>query len=229
MIGITFALPAESSGLRKQLRERRKDHGLVFGKIGGNTVAICHTGVGAKNCNQCMEALLHKARPKLVISSGFAGAISSDLKVSDLILAENFSDLVLLGRAKEILSDRKTRAVKLFTSAAIVDSMTERNEIARASGATAVDMETGSISQICKVHGVPLLSLRAISDTPNDPLPAPPDVLFDLERQRTSYRQLFGYLLRHPGSISGLLRFSRRINQVRTRLTDALIELIEQL
>ncbi len=229
MIGITFALPTESVGLRNQLDHQRKDHGLVFGKIGGHAIAICHTGVGAKNCNQRMEALLHKARPRLVISSGFAGAVSSDLKVSDLILAKNFSDPILLGRAEGILSDQKPRAVKLFTAAAIVDSISSRDEIARASGAAAVDMETGSISEICKVHGVPLLSLRAISDTPNNPLPAPPDVLFDLEQQRTNYGRLFAYLLRDPGSISGLLQFSRRIKQVRKTLTHALTDLITKL
>lgn len=226
MIGITFALPTESSGLRKRLREKRNNHDLISGKIGDHSVAICHTGVGAKNCNQRLEQLLHTARPRLVISTGFAGAVVNELKVGDLILAENFSDPGLFGQAQEILSDSKPRSIKLFTSSSIVDSTVERNEIARASGAAAVDMETGSISEICKAHGVPLLSLRVISDTPSEPLPAPAEILFDIDRQRTDLRKLFGHFIVQPSALIRFIGFIQRIQEVRGKLTDALVTLI---
>ena len=229
MIAITFALPTESSDLRRQLRETREDGYFVFGKIDDRSVTILHTGVGAKNCGERVEALLHKTRPRLVISSGFAGAVTDDLSVGDLILAENFSDQEVLARVERILSARKPGKARLFTSASIVDSVAQRDEIARASGAAAVDMETGSIFAVCNAHGVPLLSVRAISDTPNQPFPAPPDVLFDMERQRTNYARLFGYLLRHPSSISRLLGFGREINRTRAKLTGAIVALVEAL
>jgi hypothetical protein len=90
-------------------------------------------------------------------------------------------------------------------------------------------METGAIVETCKAHGMPLLSLRAVTDTPNDPFPAPPDILFDIERQRTNFVGLLAHLSKHPGSIPKLMRFSKRIAQVRATLTDALITLIKQL
>ena len=46
MIGITFALPNESSDLRRQLRDIQRDDNLVFGRIDNQPVAILHTGVG---------------------------------------------------------------------------------------------------------------------------------------------------------------------------------------
>lgn len=229
LIAITFALPTESSALRDQLAETHKANDFTSGKIADRPVAVCHTGVGAAHCNRCIEALLHKARPRLVISSGLAGAVDDRLAVGDLILAENFSDSNLLSRARKILGDRTPRVSKLFTSASIVDSISERNEIARASGAAAVDMETGSISEICKAHGIPLLSLRAISDSPSEAFPAPPQVLFDIERQRTSYSRLLTYLLKHPAVIAKLTRFSKRIAQVRAKLAEALVMLIREL
>jgi nucleoside phosphorylase len=251
MIAITFALPTESADLRRQLRDVREESDLILGKIdppsprllrAGNhqrvgtreelrshDIAIVHTGVGAKNCNERVEALLHKARPRLVVSSGFAGAVAERLEVGDLIVAENFSEPQLLASAGKILHHRKPRVVKLFTSTSIVDSIAERNEIARKSGAAAVDMETGAIVGVCSAHGVPLLSLRAISDTPSEPLPAPPDVLFDLERQRTNYGWLFSYILREPASALRLLRFGQTIAGVRAALTDALVALIREL
>jgi adenosylhomocysteine nucleosidase len=238
MIGITFALPAESSGLRRRLAKVRRENDLLFGKIdppsprlrraGNHDVVIVHTGVGARHCNERMEALLHKARPRLIISSGFAGAVVDDLQVGDLILAENFSDRELLTRAISILRERKPRVAKLFTSTSIIDSVAERNEIARASGAAAVDMETGAIAEICRAHGVPLLSLRAISDSPAEPFPAPPSVLFDIEYQRTKVGRLLAYILRDPGSGWRLVRFGKQIARVRANLTEALVTLIRE-
>jgi adenosylhomocysteine nucleosidase len=229
MIAITFALPTESSDLRRQLRETRDDGYFVFGKIDDRSVAVLHTGVGAKNCSERVEALLHQTRPRLVISSGFAGAVTDDFHVGDLVLAENFSDRELLASVERILSERKPGKAKLFTSASIVDSVDQRDEIARASGAAAVDMETGSIFAVCNAHGVPLLSMRAISDTPKQPFPVPPDVLFDIERQRTNYGRVIGYLLKHPSSISRLLGFGREINRVRQKLTGAIVAVAKEL
>ena len=229
MIGITFALRSESSGLIRQLRQAENVDGLLWGKIGDRDVAIAHTGVGSTNCNERVEILLHKARPEFVITSGFAGALGEQLRIGDLILAENFSDPTLLGLAREVLRDSKASVEKLFTSTSVIDSIAERNEIGRSSGAAAIDMETGAIVAICKAHGMPLLSLRAITDTPNQPFPAPPDILFDIERQQTNYGRLLSYLLRHPGAIPKLMRFSKQITQVRATLTDALVALVRSL
>ena len=240
-IGITFALPSESSDLVRRLRAIERSDNSLSGKIENpekigarevfrsRDVTILHTGVGAKNCNERLEILLHKMRPRLVISSGFAGAVSEQLRVGDLVLAQNFSDSQLLASAERILRDRQPRLVKLFTSTSIIDSVSERNEIARASGAAAVDMETGAIVAVCNAHSIPVLSLRGISDTASQPFPMPPSVLFDIKRQQTSYVRLFAYLLRDPASISGLIRFARRIAQVRAALTEAIVDLVHHI
>ena len=229
MIGITFALPSESSALVRRLQAVQRHDNLLSGRIDNRDVTIVHTGVGAKACYARLEILLHKTRPSVVISSGFAGAVSEQLQVGDLILSENFSDPGLLASAERILRDRQPRVVKLFTSTSIIDSVAERNEIARAADAAAVDMETGAIAGVCKIHGVPLLSLRIISDTASQPFPAPPSVLFDIERQQTNFGRLLAYLLRDPGSIWRLFRFGRQIASARTSLTDAIVDLIHGL
>jgi adenosylhomocysteine nucleosidase len=229
MIGITFALPSESSGLVRRLQDVRRHDNLISGKIDNQEVTILHTGVGAKHCSARLEILLNKTRPSLVISSGFAGGVSEELRAGDLILARNFSDPGLLANAERLLREREPRLVKLFTSTSIIDSVAERNEIAQAAGAAAVDMETGAIADVCKVHGVPLLSLRIISDTAIQPFPAPPSVLFDIERQRTNFGGLLAYLLRDPGSILQLFRFGRQIAQVRASLTEAIVALVKEL
>jgi hypothetical protein len=90
-------------------------------------------------------------------------------------------------------------------------------------------METESIAEACARREIPLLSLRAISDTAALPFPAPADILFDLEEQRTRSGRLTRYLLTHPLAIVRLMRFARRIAAARAELAIALKQLVETL
>ena len=113
-----------------------------------------------------------------------------------------------------------------MTADRVIDSAAERARLAQEHGAAAIDMETEWIAQACAAREIPMLSLRAISDTIAAPFPAPPEVLFDLERQRTNPWRLTGHLLTHPSAIVGLARFARQVALARTRLATALDELI---
>jgi hypothetical protein len=73
---------------------------------------------------------------------------------------------------------------------------------------------------------VPMLSLRVISDSLAAPFPAPPDVLFDHESQKTNYPTLIRYLLRHPSTIPRLAAFAAQISRARKALTEALLDAV---
>jgi len=233
MIAISFALPAESSGLVGLLREKKRassDGGkIVYGKIDNHSVAILHTGVGRKSCEPKIDNFLRLEQPRCLISSGFAGAGREDFQVGDLIVAENFSDRELVSKAQRILVGGNVRIAKLFTAATIVDSIAARKEIARKSGADAIDMETELIAQACSARGIPILSLRVISDSLREPFPAPPSILFDIERQRTNAAKLSRYLIKHPSALFGLFRFARQLMRARRILTDAIRTLVSKL
>jgi adenosylhomocysteine nucleosidase len=233
MIAITFALPAESSGLVALLREKKRASSsgrkIVYGKIENQSIAILHTGVGRKSCQLKIDNFLRTEQPRRLISSGFAGATREDFQVGDLIVAENFSDRELVSEAQQILTDDNVRSAKLFTSATILDSIDARNEIARTNGADAIDMETEVIAQACFVRGIPMLSLRVISDSLREPFPVPPSILFDIERQRTNVAKLSLYLIKHPGALFDLFRFARQVTRARRILTDAIRTLVSKL
>ena len=67
-----------------------------------------------------------------------------------------------------------------------------------------------------------MLALRAITDTPAFPFPAPPDVLFDVEKQRTVAPRLAFYLVTHPLAIMRLVSFARRVSAARAALAATL-------
>ena len=232
MIAVTFALPAESSEFLRRLRDRtdaeRNGVRIVRGKMNDRTIEVLHTGVGEKICRQRIGKFLQDQQFDLLISTGFAGALNDQLKVGDLLLAKNFSTIELNNRGKS-LSSLPIHAADLLTVSALIDSSEKRLEIAQTSGAAAVDMETEFIAGACADHGIPLLSLRVISDTLDEPFPAPTKLLFDIEQQRTRFLTFATFFLGHPNRVSRLVQFARRIARARKILTGALVAVISEL
>lgn len=230
MIAITFALPAESSDFVCRLEHLRRNsrEGVenFRGQLNGTSVAVIHTGVGRKTCRERLEVLLRRENFHCLISAGFAGAVEKDLRVGHLLVSENFSNQELLSSTKLTLPEGTTFLGKLLTVPRMVESVADRESLNRKHGAAAVDMETEVIAELCAAHNLPMLSIRAISDTASEPFPAPANVLFDLARQRTDFVRLGGYLLTHPGAFGRLNAFRKRVTVARKALADALEEIV---
>ena len=242
MIAVTFALAAESREFLRLLtnksRTDRNAVGVIRGEIHNRTIEVLHTGVGQKICRQRLGKYLsatgqigHGERDQqldCLISAGFAGALADNLQIGDLLMAENFST-VELSETRTSLSHFPINIANLLTVPALIESPGERNNLTLTSGAAAVDMETEFIARACAGRGVPLLSLRVISDTPHQFFPAPMDVLFDIERQQTRMLKLATHLLAHPTRVPHLVQFARRIARARKVLADALVEAVRNL
>jgi adenosylhomocysteine nucleosidase len=232
MIAVTFALPAESSAFRRRLPKRSKSerNGLkvIRGQIDSRTIEVLHTGVGEEVCRQRMASFLRDREFNYLISAGFAGALNDQLHVGNLLLVKNFST-VELTEARSAFSSFPIRDGHLLTVPSIIDSIEERQKIAQTTGAAVIDMETEFIARACAEHGIPLLSLRVVSDTPSEPFPAPAKILFDVERQRTNPIKLSLHLLRHPPAIPQLILFARRIARARETLANAIVAVVGSL
>jgi nucleoside phosphorylase len=227
-IAITFALRPESSDFLRLLgnksRANRNGIGTIRGTIENRAVEVLHTGVGAKICRERIGKFLQTQQFAFLISAGFAGALNDQLQVGDLLVARNFSTFDL---RRSFFSSSAFRIANLLTLPTLIDSREERNHVARTTGAAAVDMETEFIARACAIHGIPLLALRVITDTPTQPFPAPSSVLFDIQQQRTHIAVLARFFLAHPNRVPGLVQFARRIARARKNLADALVEVVQ--
>jgi adenosylhomocysteine nucleosidase len=230
IIAIAFALPAESSNFVRLLTKLAVFAGEgvegIRGQIHGRSVAVFHTGVGEKSCRAHIENFLRQQQCKYLISAGFAGALDEKLQIGNLLLSENFSSPELMASPHLDCAADGLFVGKLATVRGVIDSQSERDRLAAESGGAAVDMETEFIAAACAAHRVPMLSLRAISDTPSEPFPAPPNVLFDLEKQKTDFGRLALYLVTHPGALMRLRTFRRQIALARQSLTTALEKIL---
>jgi nucleoside phosphorylase len=242
MVAITFALPAESAEFLRCLRDKsRADRNgirIIRGKVDDRTIEVFHTGVGENVCRQRMAKFLpaigpirrgeHEQHFDYLISAGFAGALNDRLQVGDLLLARNFSTL-WSGEKRSSLSSLPIHIADLLTVPALINSGEDRNKLALTSGAMAVDMETEFIARACAAQGIPLLSLRVISDTPKELFPAPSHVLFDIERQQTQMLKLAMYLFAHPHRVPRLVQFARRIARAKKILANAVVDVLRTL
>ena len=232
MIAVTFALLQESSEFLRRLRNKscadRNGNQIIRGNIDDREIEVFHTGVGEKVCRERLGKFLQGQELELLISSGFAGALDDQLEPGDLLLAENFST-VDARKNRPSFSELQIRTGNLVTVPALIHSSEERSKLARTSDAAAVDMETEFIARACAEHGIPLLSLRVITDTPRQVFPAPPNVLFDMARQRTDLVKLAKFFVTHPTRVPSLVQFARRIARARKILADALVGILREL
>lgn len=223
MIAVTFALPEESRDFRRAINAVRGEGGAWDAAIAGQRVRVVHCGVGPEAAARAVAKLLTAHRPRMVIATGFAGALDPTLTLGALVLGANVSAPALLERAQQ-----SAVRVGVLTSVALpVDSPAAKRALAAVTGATAVDMETAAISAACVRAGVPLLAVRAISDLASDPLPVPFAEWFDLARQRPRPVALVWYLARHPRQFAPFVRFVRGLRVARHALAGFLLQFLE--
>ena len=206
MIAITFAVPHESADLRKAMR--------------GDEVVIAHTGIGTVAAEKCVSSLIATHRPRWLLSAGYAGALDPAIAHGELFAATNFTSPELLDRST-------ARRGILTTQQSAAETPTQKAALARETGAQAVDMETSAIAAVCAAHGVPLLSLRAISDTASAHIPVPLHVSYDLKKQRPRIFALLAFLAGNPSRILPFARFVRGLTPARAALTTEIIALLQ--
>jgi hypothetical protein len=68
-----------------------------------------------------------------------------------------------------------------------------------------------------------------ITDTPQELFPAPPNILFDIQRQRTNPVKFATFFLAHPHRVPRLVQFAKRISQARKTLANAIVTVMRNL
>ncbi len=192
-IGLLAAMPEEIGPLLKLVgpyaHERRGKLNLYRFTIGNQAVCLIESGMGPLNAATATHALLDAANPCLIVSFGFAGAVTAGPLVGDIVLANRllfhherlFSEQ--LGLATE-LADQATIAIdqllrhvncQLYHGAFITAAqILGKKELAKQLPAglinPVVEMETTAVARVAARAKVPLLAIRAISDAADEEL-----------------------------------------------------------
>lgn len=229
MIVLSFSLPEESKGLVRHIAGAKRSGPqalpIIAGTLAGRQVVVVHVGMGMDSATERVGNFLTDWNPSRWIAAGFGGALSSELKIGEIVAAVNFSDPGLLGALAGVTSVNglPARTGSLITVKEVIETAQAKRDLARHTGAIVVDMETAAIHRLCMARGIPLLALRAISDTACQELPVPAAVWFDARRQRPRPFALVLHLATHPGRIAPFARFVGGVKFAGASLTSFLL------
>ncbi len=233
MIAVTFALPQESRNFIRALEQKRRcgPGPNWMGNLGGTAVLVSHTGVGAGRAAVSIDALLETNRPQLLINAGFAGALDPSLAVGDLIIGTSESGLVdkcraAFPRAFKGAEHPRIHFGLLTTQPNVVESIDAKADLAKATGALGVDMESAIAQAACAHARVPFLAVRVVSDRADQAMPVPMEQWFDMDRQRPRPFALAGFLMRNPGRIAPFAKFVSGLEPCRRNLSAFLVALV---
>ena len=241
---VTFAVEAEFAPWRKL----RKFNPMRLGTrsaseytqlwetlIGDTCVSVYLTGIGRALPREVVEMreAFFTSKLDLAISSGLAGALKEGLKPGDLIVphkvrtlrndANAHSDSVLRERA---IQQGALPIETLITAIRIVPTAEEKARLSFFG--EAVDMESAIVMSHFVAATVPVITIRAISDSADEDLP------IDFDRCLTPQgtikpMSLVNAIVRRPGKSPNLVRFGRQSNQAAQKLASFLDNFIAAL
>jgi adenosylhomocysteine nucleosidase len=119
------------------------------------------------------------------------------------------------------------KRAKIFCADRVAVTVADKQQLRAATGADAVEMESGAIQAVCRELGVACATVRVISDGAGEDLPLDfnrlyrPDLSLD-------YGRLAWVLLRSPGKIGPLLRLQKRCQFAAEQLAGVLVKIIEK-
>lgn len=229
---VTFAVEAEFAPWRR-LRELQQikigEISVYQAQIGRADVDFVITGMGMQNARRVAEVLL--SRPyEFCITAGFAGALSEQHLLGDILVAEAIQEL---GNPRTLVCNQNLAYAARDNGAKLVKMFLTCNEVAStavekrrlASLADAVEMESFAILAAAQQYHTPTVAIRVISDSSRQDMPAGIGRMVDAEGQ-VSIGSVVRYIARHPLQLPALIRLgrdSKRAAESLARFLDAFI------
>lgn len=181
---------------------------------------ILVTGMGRENAERAVHAVLKREPPQLVLTCGFAGGLNPYLKSGTVVFsADDDAGLTPL------LLDAGACPVKFHCADRVAVTVGEKQQLWTQTGADAVEMESGIIRAICRAHGIPSATVRAISDSASENLPLDFNAMMTSDA-RISYLKVIRSLIAAPGRIAGLIRLQGQCQLAAKNLAAVLLRVI---
>lgn len=166
---------------------------FVEGKLNGHQLVLMESGIGKVNAAIGAVELIKRYHPDMLINTGVAGGIDSNIGVMDVVAGQRvaYHDVDCgpeseLGQVQGLPLYYEGNASLYETALSIIPPegtklhgglicsgdqfITDRQQLQkikeRYPDGLAVDMESGALAQVCYIYKVPFLSFRIISDTP---------------------------------------------------------------
>lgn len=220
-IAIIAALEREVRPLVQRWPRRQLVSGeRTFPAFSKQEVLVVCSGIGGGLARQAAVAVFAAERPRMVISAGLAGALSSHWKVGQIVYPATVVDLGTGARYAGGGSDG------VLVSASSVLDRDAKRRIAGAYGAETADMEAAAVALVAGQHGCPFVAVKAVSDDSEFAMPSFEGFIDSAGRIRTA--SFVAACAIRPSSWPMLVRLARNSAHASRELCRALSHLIEQ-
>lgn len=238
---ILAAIPQEHGFFRRMTgpwrRICRKPFTLREMQRDDRTVSLVESGMGAPAARRALDWGLTRTAPDLLMSVGFGGSITGEFEVGDVALGDRFDaepalDAAAPGRAlaltigeqwRKFAGSKGIRPARFLTVAGPRPKLELRSLYGDVP--SLIDMETLFAARAAHERGIPFLSLRAVSDGPED------EIGFDLaditdSDGRISLGGVLRLIASNPRVIGAFYRSWRRSLKAGRRLGECLAEVV---
>lgn len=196
MIGIIGAMEEEVEILKSSIENRETiqiAHVIFYkGNIEDKQVVLAQSGIGKVNASITATLLINEFKPDLIINTGSAGSVDSELNIGDIIISNKVyyhdvnatafgyklgqvpsmpefyeTDNELIDLAKSSIEQLDLNGIvgEVATGDSFIGSIDQRKVIkSNFPTASVVEMEAGAIAQTCYQYNVPIIVTRAVSD-----------------------------------------------------------------
>ncbi|MGA9529910.1 MAG: hypothetical protein WBS24_17485 [Terriglobales bacterium] len=130
----------------------------------GNAVLTC-SGIGAESARRAAEAVIEEFRPARIVSVGFAGGLNLQMKIGDVM-----EPRVVVNALDGSQTDTGAGQGTLVSYSAVADR-DQKERLARAYSADAVDMEAAAVAQAAQARDIEFAAIKAISDGADSEMP----------------------------------------------------------
>ena len=145
-------------------------------------IAVCG-GIGAQSARRAAEAVIVKYSPQILISAGVAGALVPELRAGETIFPSTVIDTQDGSRHETVIRDAalsgSSLARTVLASSPEIASVAQKQQLAKAYGAHAVDMEAAAVARTAQAHNLSFLAIKGISDESKFELPEMSRVIRD--------------------------------------------------
>jgi adenosylhomocysteine nucleosidase len=247
MIAILVAVKQELTPILDRAAdctESRQEH-LDFyeGRLGRQPVAILALGVGKECARIAAEITVRCYRPDLIISAGFGGALTPEVRDGDIVVGTDILELEAdlggevrcrselktdtLHGAENLRADFRVHYGPLLTTEEMILTAAAKARIGRATQALSVDMETSAVAAVCRAHHTGFLGVRSITDDVREDLPEEFNDFFVVGQLQAG--RIMSSLVRRPVLLVDLCRLGYRAARAGRNLARFLESSLPQL
>lgn len=250
-IGLIAAMPEEVRPLLKSAerftRGKAGQYTIYRFQAGGKNAILIESGIGMEHAAAATEKLIATAEPDVIVSFGFGGSVLPGLKAGDLVVGrqslcyrsgefseqEGIDAALAETVARQLVAhfdNQRMRVVQgeIITSASIANKQKLAGLLPAQVTFPVLDMETAAVTVESARRGIPVLALRAISDSAEEELDFSLEEFTDREMNIRLVKIIYT-VVKRPRIIPQLIRLAGNAKIAANTLSIGIAKILETL